>query len=264
MTSAHLQQWIQHPETLDRDTLYELRTLVARYPYFQSLRLLYLKNLYLLHDITFGAELRKAVLYVADRRVLFYLIEGDRYTLKSHQSPLLSSKVLEEEPNIDRTLSLIDAFLATVPEEHTQTTELDYAMDYTSFLMKDDEQSASAQAGGEETPRLRGHELIDGFIRKSETTEISVREKPVPPEESELPSELSKEEGEMTPDSIGEDSIDDSCFTETLAKIYIKQRRYDKALEIIKKLSLNYPKKNAYFADQIRFLEKLIINAKSK
>ena len=45
MTSTHLQQWIQHPETLNRDTLYELRTLMARYPYFQSLRLLYLKNL---------------------------------------------------------------------------------------------------------------------------------------------------------------------------------------------------------------------------
>ncbi|MDR0976793.1 MAG: tetratricopeptide repeat protein, partial [Prevotellaceae bacterium] len=50
----------------------------------------------------------------------------------------------------------------------------------------------------------------------------------------------------------------------TLAKIYIKQQRYEKALEIIKKLSLNYPNKNSYFADQIRFLEKLIINAKSK
>lgn len=85
MTPTHLQQWIQHPETLNRDTLYELRTLVARYPYFQSLRLLYLKNLYLLHDINFGAELRKAVLYVADRRVLFYFIEGDRYTLKSRK-----------------------------------------------------------------------------------------------------------------------------------------------------------------------------------
>ena len=59
MTPTHLQQWIQHPETLNRDTLYELRTLVARYPYFQSLRLLYLKNLYLLHDINFGAELRQ-------------------------------------------------------------------------------------------------------------------------------------------------------------------------------------------------------------
>ena len=50
MISANLQQWIQHPETLNKDTLYELRTLVTRYPYFQSLRLLYLKNLYLLHD----------------------------------------------------------------------------------------------------------------------------------------------------------------------------------------------------------------------
>ena len=61
-----------------------------------------------------------------------------------------------------------------------------------------------------------------------------------------------------------EEEEDDSCFTETLAKIYVKQQRYSKALEIIKKLSLKYPKKNAYFADQIRFLEKLIINAKSK
>ena len=91
MTPTHLQQWIQHPETLNRDTLYELRTLVARYPYFQSLRLLYLKNLYLLHDINFGAELRKAVLYVADRRVLFYFIEGDRYTLKSRKVSSLFS-----------------------------------------------------------------------------------------------------------------------------------------------------------------------------
>ena len=61
-----------------------------------------------------------------------------------------------------------------------------------------------------------------------------------------------------------EEEEDDSCFTETLAKIYVKQQRYSKALEIIKKLSLKYPKKNAYFADQIRFLEKLIINANSK
>ena len=43
---------------------------------------------------------------------------------------------------------------------------------------------------------------------------------------------------------------------------YVKQKRYDRALQIIKSLSLNYPEKNIYFADQIRFLEKLIINNK--
>ena len=105
MTPVHLQQWIQHPEALNRDTLYELRTLVARYPYFQSLRLLYLKNLYVLHDINFGAELRKAVLYVSDRRVLFYLIEGDRYALHPHTSAEGGGKGLEKEPRIDGTIA---------------------------------------------------------------------------------------------------------------------------------------------------------------
>ena len=277
MTSAYLQQWIQHPEMLNKDTLYELRTLLVRYPYFQSLRLLYLKNLYLLHDVTFGAELRKAVLYVADRRVLFYLIEGDRYRLKSQKSPLLSSRVPEEEPNVDRTLSLIDAFLATVPEEHSQVTELDYAMDYTAYLIRDDEETNETDSSSTtptEVPKLRGQDLIDGFIRQSETEEgISLK---LPKEDNPLLLPLIEEEtdeaeeekvvvADETPRSaVEETEQDDSCFTETLAKIYIKQRRYDKALEIIKKLSLNYPKKNAYFADQIRFLEKLIINAKSK
>lgn len=51
MTQQHLYEWIAHPELLNRDTLYELRTLLARYPYFQTVRLLYLKNLFLLHDI---------------------------------------------------------------------------------------------------------------------------------------------------------------------------------------------------------------------
>ena len=75
MTSFQLQQWILHPESLNRESLYELRTLVARYPYFQSLRLLYLKNLFLLHDINFGVELRKAVLYVAEVLVLRYMLD---------------------------------------------------------------------------------------------------------------------------------------------------------------------------------------------
>ncbi|MBP3671600.1 MAG: hypothetical protein J6J06_06535 [Bacteroidaceae bacterium] len=55
----------------------------------------------------------------------------------------------------------------------------------------------------------------------------------------------------------------DTLFSESLAKIYIQQRRYAKALEIIRKLNLNNPEKNIYFADQIRFLEKLIINVKN-
>ena len=59
-------------------------------------------------------------------------------------------------------------------------------------------------------------------------------------------------------------NAEEGYFTETLARIYVKQGRYSKALEIIKRLNLNYPKKSAYFADQIRFLEKLITNNNKK
>ena len=52
---------IQHPERLDRDTLYELRSMLALYPYYQNVRLLMLQNLYLLHDPTFDEELRCAL-----------------------------------------------------------------------------------------------------------------------------------------------------------------------------------------------------------
>lgn len=52
----------------------------------------------------------------------------------------------------------------------------------------------------------------------------------------------------------------DSSLTESLAKIYIKTRRYERAYEILHDLSLRFPEKSAYFADQLRFLQKLIVN----
>ena len=46
--------------------------------------------------------------------------------------------------------------------------------------------------------------------------------------------------------------------SETLAQIYIDQMLFQKALETFKKLSLKYPEKSTYFADQITQLEKKI------
>ena len=48
------------------------------------------------------------------------------------------------------------------------------------------------------------------------------------------------------------------------ANLLIKNHDYEGALEIIMRLSLNNPKKSIYFADQIRFLRKLILNESKK
>ena len=61
-----LTQLINHPETMDKETLYDLRNMVALYPYYQTARLLMLKNLYLLHDSSFDEELRRAAIYITN------------------------------------------------------------------------------------------------------------------------------------------------------------------------------------------------------
>lgn len=52
---------------------------------------------------------------------------------------------------------------------------------------------------------------------------------------------------------------DNTLLSESLAKIYIKTRRYERAYEILSRLSLDFPEKNAYFADQLRFLRKVML-----
>lgn len=54
------------------------------------------------------------------------------------------------------------------------------------------------------------------------------------------------------------------ALTESFARILIKNKNYSKALTIIEELNLKNPEKSIYFADQIRFLKKLIINQSKK
>jgi len=231
--------------------------MLALYPYYQPARILLLQNLFLLHDPTFDDELRRAAVYISDRHILFKLVEDAHYQLipeqkkAEKQSITINAETTTEE---DRTTSLIDTFLEQIPEEEdtTQETEgrrkptpADATVDYVAYLLE-----SESKQNEDITPQLRGQELIDDFIY-NEGGKITLQEE----------TEYEPEENEHNEAAENEDT---GYFTETLARIYIKQGRYSKALEIIRRLNLVYPKKNRYFADQIRFLEKLIINNNKK
>ena len=234
-----LLSYISHPEKLNRDTLYELRMIVRKYPYFDVARLLMLKNLYLLHDIEFGKELRVAALYLKNRLPLFNLISG--------YDDAISGETLSDDVSVDRTISLIDAFLGTLPAE-TLSLEAEgaAAVDYVSAYLKGGEGDAMS------VPALRGQDIIDEFLANGN-------------EKITLDLTGNAEEASSQSADVNEEPVvENSFFTETLANIYIKQGKYEKALEIIKRLCLEYPNKNRYFADQIRFLEKIIKYTKRK
>ena len=56
---------------------------------------------------------------------------------------------------------------------------------------------------------------------------------------------------------IPESKIKDDLITETLAKIYINQKKYNKAIKAYNILGLKYPKKSSFFADQIERIKNL-------
>ena len=232
----NLSEYISHPEKLNRDTLYELRLIVRKYPYFDVARLLMLKNLYLLHDIDFGKEMRKAAIHLKSRWPIFELMAGYGTMPTTEEAPA--------DIPVDRTMALIDAFLETIPTDHLSlAAEGAAAVDYASAYLKNN------TSNEQEIPELRGQQLIDDFLA-GDNERISLN--------LSAPAESEKEE---QPEN---NSSETSFFTETLANIYIKQGKYSKALEIIKLLYLEFPNKNRYFADQIRFLEIIIKHTKKE
>ncbi|MCM5662667.1 hypothetical protein [Galbibacter mesophilus] len=48
-----------------------------------------------------------------------------------------------------------------------------------------------------------------------------------------------------------------ALMTETLARVYLEQKKYKKAIQAYKILSLKYPEKSGFFADQINAIKKL-------
>ena len=209
----------------------ELQRLQSDYPYFQAVRFLYLKKLRRDFPERYPQALQENALYAGDRKALFTLLEG------AEQTWIGLYPDEKEKPETD-AFGLIDSFLASRSSELGRETEL---YPETTYRFDDAETPAAA-------PVENSFTLVDAFLdaspeeKEPQAPVITVAEKP----ENEDSDELQDEE----------------FLTESLAKIYIKQRRYAKALEIIRKLSLKYPEKNIYFADQIRFLEKLIINIK--
>ncbi|MBT8271645.1 MAG: hypothetical protein KJO25_06330, partial [Bacteroidia bacterium] len=101
----------------------------------------------------------------------------------------------------------------------------------------DEETAAKPDDPTQKEPKHK--DAIDRFLETKPT---------MPPVSQEAPKINLAKERMLKPESL---------MTETLARIYLEQKNYDKAIKAYEILSLKYPEKSGFFADQILAIKEL-------
>lgn len=216
----------------------QLMAMMSEYPYFVAPAALLLKR--------YGSELTDSQRRMAETSVglrgsaemLFSLVDRRAADFENFYPP----ERLRPQVSTD---DAITTFLKNYGSDSSEETAM---LERLIFNPVPDYASVLAAEAGEAVPAAdETSSRIDSFI--SAHSDVSDSQEPEP-------AEPQRQRVETPPA--------DALLSESLARIFVKQHRYDKAYEIISQLSLNYPEKSCYFADQLRFLKKLIINQTSK
>ncbi len=274
MKQEELIALLQNPAQVSFEQTGALRELLQEYPYFQAARAVRLKGLKNTNSLHYNKELKKTAAYTTDRGVLFDFITTEEFNQNQIAEQIkkqeLQSKQQEnatraeqsdENIGLDKALKMkfreseqvFDPELFRRSEKKEETSEeKELKIGSPLVFHKNENHSfsewlklASAKpvereenSSEEEETKNRKFELINEFIAKSPKITPSKSGKKVNLAEEHLTS----------PEAL---------MTETLARVYLEQKNYKKAIQAYKILILKNPEKSGFFADQIRAIEKL-------
>jgi len=276
---------LNSPAEITKEQTRELEILLEKAPYFQAARAIRLKGLKEHQEFSYNSALKKTAAYTTDRDILFDFITSEEFNqntiarqIRQQEDRLKEMTVYEhEEVHGRRSIDLDDAI-------KMKQSESERVMDPALFERAQLEDSSSDNAIINESSEEENLEIgkplefdqkeSHSFSEWLKLTTAEPVERENEPEDAEngdrqrkfdLIEEFIAKNPKIKPvksvskNNLAEDSMtsQESLMTETLARVYLEQKNYKKAIQAYKILILKNPEKSGFFADQIRAIEKL-------
>ena len=285
---------LANPQKISQEHQDELSDLIEEYPYFQSARALQLKGLKNSNNYLYNDSLKLTAAYTADRNVLFEYITSDHFIqnkiselIQQHDESVIEMEVVSDKiskqvsieiDNQIKELKKAEAILnpdlfhkkegyinELVEASKTEATpsikeilEVELEENQPLDFTKEDGHSFSEwlkltsatpivreEIKEDSSINKRNLDLIDKFIQDKPKLKQGVNSTKTGANieaQKNLASQYSR--------------TSEVLMTETLAKVYLQQKNFKKALQAYHILSLKYPEKSGFFADQIRAINK--------
>jgi len=247
MTLADFTYLLKEPCSISPTQTKEMEGIIQMYPYFQVAHLLRLKGLKKQHSFNYNKALKTTAARTTNRTVLFDFITAD--TLDVERQDLKYQKVIQEleivdaevieRPSIavkDKPLVKTKPVLKSLQIGEPLDFDKSEIHSFNEWLQLTAFKPIERVVEAEEiidTDKSKNFELIDQFI----ATKPKIK-----------PADTSNTI-DIASHSILEN---ESLMTETLARVYLEQKKYDKAIKAFHILSLKYPEKSGFFADRIK------------
>ncbi len=232
MTTDDYIKFIQSPELFQDENIHQLKTIIDKYPYFQSARSLYLKALKNKESYKYNNELKITAAHTTDRSVLFDFITSKNFTStkkisdkRSLKEIVIQKTKLLKVDTVNKELAIGKPLNFTKKETFSFNQWLELSS--KNSIVRDQSSEKKIEKSSEKD------KLINRFIETS-------------PKITRPTKGVSKEI------KVTESQQNNRLMTETLAKVYLEQKKYDSAIQAYKILSLKYPEKSGFFADQIK------------
>lgn len=262
---------INKPDAINERHNIALEKIIEEFPYFQSARVLRLKHLYNQDSFKYNYALKVAAAFTTDRTILFDFISSDNFVTVQNglydqkvaellNINVIGSEIVEYSRPAESVNTLEQSILSSIAKASPLEESIEEKLEIGKPLEFTKEEKHSFQEWlqlsrlkpieRKETPteadisRKKKLELIDKFIESNPK---------IPP--------VNKESNPAISIPVTEDKS--YLMTETLAKVYLEQKKYQKAIQAYEILILKYPEKSSFFADRISDIKNLQQNNNS-